>query len=102
LISKKFEKEIVFESSVLAWIRIRIEQKCWILILNKSIRILNPGSNQRKRNSGVGIEIPMPKPKFLRRNQNSDIENKIEIPISKSKFRRNFDKISSEFRFRRK
>jgi hypothetical protein len=30
LISKKFEKEIVFESSVLAWIRnwIRIEQKC--------------------------------------------------------------------------
>jgi hypothetical protein len=32
LISKKFEKEIVFESSVLAWIRIRIEQKCWIRI----------------------------------------------------------------------
>jgi hypothetical protein len=33
-IKKKFEKEIVFESSVLAWIRIRIEQKCWIRIHN--------------------------------------------------------------------
>jgi hypothetical protein len=32
LISKNFEKEIVFESSVLAWIRIRM----------KSIRIRNP------------------------------------------------------------
>jgi hypothetical protein len=50
LISKKFEKEIVFESSVLAWIRIRIrnriririEQKCWIQIRKKSIRIHNP------------------------------------------------------------
>jgi hypothetical protein len=42
LISKKLEKEIVLESSVLAWIRIRIEQKCWIRIRNKSIRILNP------------------------------------------------------------
>jgi hypothetical protein len=50
LISKKFEKEIVFESSVLAWIRIwiqiriRIEQKCWtrIRIRNKSIRIHDP------------------------------------------------------------
>jgi hypothetical protein len=44
-ISKKFEKEIVFESSVLAWIRIRIriEQKCWIRIRIKSIRIHNPG-----------------------------------------------------------
>jgi hypothetical protein len=42
LISKKFEKEIVFESSVLAWIRIRIEQKCWIRIRFKSIRIHNP------------------------------------------------------------
>jgi hypothetical protein len=48
LISKKFEKEIVFESSVLAWIRIRnwiriqIEQKCWILIRIESIRIHNP------------------------------------------------------------
>jgi hypothetical protein len=41
---KKFEKEIVFESSVLAWIRIRIEQKCWIRIRNKSIRIHNPDS----------------------------------------------------------
>jgi hypothetical protein len=28
MILKKFEKEIVFDSSVLAWIRIRIEQKC--------------------------------------------------------------------------
>jgi hypothetical protein len=45
LISKKFEKEIVFESSVLAWTRIRIEQKCWIRIRIKSIRIHNPGSN---------------------------------------------------------
>jgi predicted oxidoreductase len=47
LISKKFEKEIVFESSVLAWIRIRnrirIEQKCWIRIRKKLIRIHNPG-----------------------------------------------------------
>jgi hypothetical protein len=32
LILKKFEKDIVFESSVLAWIR--IEQKCWIRISN--------------------------------------------------------------------
>jgi hypothetical protein len=40
LISKNFEKEIVFESSVLAWIR--IEQKCWIRIRIKSIRIHNP------------------------------------------------------------
>jgi hypothetical protein len=44
LISKKFEKKIVFESSVLAW----IEQKCWIRIRirNKSIRIHNPGKSQ--------------------------------------------------------
>jgi hypothetical protein len=44
LILKKFEKEIVFESSVLAWIRnrIRIEQKCWFRIRIKSIRIHNP------------------------------------------------------------
>jgi hypothetical protein len=48
LISKKFEKKIVFESSVLAWIRIRIEKKCWIRIRiririrKKSIRIHNP------------------------------------------------------------
>jgi hypothetical protein len=39
LISKKFEKEIVFESSVLAWIRSRIELKCWIRIRIESIRI---------------------------------------------------------------
>jgi hypothetical protein len=45
---KKFEKEIVFESSVLAWIRsrvrirIRIELKCWIRIRIESIRIHNP------------------------------------------------------------
>jgi hypothetical protein len=49
LISKKVEKEIVFESSVLAWIRnrnrIRIEQKCWIRTRIKSIRIQNPESN---------------------------------------------------------
>jgi hypothetical protein len=44
LISTKFEKEIVFESSVLAWIRIRIrtELKCWIRIRIESIRIYNP------------------------------------------------------------
>jgi hypothetical protein len=45
-ISKKFQKEIVFESSVLAWIRIRnwirIEKKWWIRIRSKSIRIHNP------------------------------------------------------------
>jgi hypothetical protein len=51
LISKKFEIEIVFESSVSAWIRIRIrnririEQKCWIRIRIKSIRIHNLGKN---------------------------------------------------------
>jgi hypothetical protein len=39
LISKKCEKKIVFESSVLAWIRIRIEQKCCIRIRIESIRI---------------------------------------------------------------
>jgi hypothetical protein len=37
LILKKFEKEIVFKSYVLAWIRIRIEQKCWIRIHNPEI-----------------------------------------------------------------
>jgi hypothetical protein len=44
LIAKKFEKKIVFKSSVLAWIqiRIRIEQKCWIRIRIQSIRIHNP------------------------------------------------------------
>jgi hypothetical protein len=45
LISEKFENKIVFESSVLAWIRIRnrirINQKCWIRIRIKSIRIHN-------------------------------------------------------------
>jgi hypothetical protein len=55
LIFKKFEKEIIFESSVLAWIqfrnrirnwiRIRIAQKCWIRIRIKSIRIHNPAPN---------------------------------------------------------
>jgi hypothetical protein len=40
LIFLKVEKEIVFESSVLAWIR--IDQKCWIRIRNKSIRIYSP------------------------------------------------------------
>jgi hypothetical protein len=45
---KKFEKEIVFENSVLAWIRSRIririgiEPKCWIQISIESIRIHNP------------------------------------------------------------
>jgi hypothetical protein len=49
LISNKFEKEIVFESSVLAWnririrIRIRMDLKCYIRILIESIRIHNPG-----------------------------------------------------------
>jgi hypothetical protein len=46
LISNKFEEEIVFKSSVLAWIRIRnrirIELKCGIRIRKKSIRIHNP------------------------------------------------------------
>jgi hypothetical protein len=49
LISKKFEKEIVFESSVLAWSRsrIRIKLKCWIRIRIpiESIRIHNPEKN---------------------------------------------------------
>jgi hypothetical protein len=43
LISRKFEKEIVFESSVLAWIRIRIEQTCWIRIRIRKKSIHNPG-----------------------------------------------------------
>jgi hypothetical protein len=37
LISKKYENEIVFKSSVLAWIR------SWIRIRIESIRIHNPG-----------------------------------------------------------
>jgi hypothetical protein len=55
LISKKFEREIVFKSSVLAWIRIRnwirirIEQECWIRIRIKSIRIHNPAWKYKKR-----------------------------------------------------
>jgi hypothetical protein len=44
-ISKKFEKEIVFKSAVLAWIRNRIEQKCLIRIRIKSIWIHNPALN---------------------------------------------------------
>jgi hypothetical protein len=46
---QKFAKEIVFESSVLAWIRsririrIRIELKCWIRFRIESIRNHNPG-----------------------------------------------------------
>jgi hypothetical protein len=48
LISKKFEKEIVFESSVLAWIRIRIEPKCWIQIRIISIQIHNPAEFIKK------------------------------------------------------
>jgi hypothetical protein len=43
LISKKFEKEIVFETSVLAGILIRIELKCLIRNRIESIRIHNPG-----------------------------------------------------------
>jgi hypothetical protein len=48
----KFEKKIFFESSVLAWIRIRnrnwirIEQKCWIRIRIESIRIHHPAINK--------------------------------------------------------
>jgi hypothetical protein len=57
LISKKFEKEIVFESSVLAWIRIRnrirIEQKCWIRIRKKSIWIHSPVKNMGKFLSSI-------------------------------------------------
>jgi hypothetical protein len=46
LISKKFEKEIVLESSALAW----IQHFCsiQIRIRNKSIRIHNPGENKQK------------------------------------------------------
>jgi hypothetical protein len=43
LISKKCDKEIGFESCVLAWIRIRIELKCYIRIRIGSIQIHNPG-----------------------------------------------------------
>jgi hypothetical protein len=49
----KFEKEIVFESSVLAWIRnrilirIRIKLKSWIRIRIESIRIYNPVNSYR-------------------------------------------------------
>jgi hypothetical protein len=46
IFQKKFEKEIVFESSVLAWIQSRIRiwigLKCWIRIRIESIRIHNP------------------------------------------------------------
>jgi hypothetical protein len=49
LIFKKLEKEFFFESSVLAWIRIRIEQKCWIQIRIKSIRTHNPAVNNHSK-----------------------------------------------------
>jgi hypothetical protein len=57
MISNKFEKEIVFESSVLAWIWIRIrnwiriELKCWIHIRIRIelIRIHNPVFTPLKR-----------------------------------------------------
>jgi hypothetical protein len=42
---KKIWEKIVFESSVLTWIR--IEQKCWIRIHIKWIRIHNPDMNFR-------------------------------------------------------
>jgi hypothetical protein len=51
----KFEKEIVCESSVLAWIRIRIEQKCWIRI--KAIRIHNPGCNTYSTRMIINLSI---------------------------------------------
>jgi hypothetical protein len=40
--------------------------------------------------------------KNLNRNSYVEIESKIEILITKSKFRQNYDEISSEFRFSRK
>jgi hypothetical protein len=46
---------MVFKSSVLAWIRIRIEQKCWIRIRIKSIRIHNPGPSPVVRIFGALI-----------------------------------------------
>jgi hypothetical protein len=58
LISNKFEEEIVFESSGLAWIwsRIRIELKCWIRIRIESIRIHNPEKNiLAKKSFGILI-----------------------------------------------
>jgi hypothetical protein len=60
LISKKFEKKIVFKSSVLAWIRIRIriEKKCWIRIRKKSIRIHNPGTNAYRSLSVMEFSEP--------------------------------------------
>jgi hypothetical protein len=54
---KKFDQDIVFESSVLAWIRIRnwirirIEQKSWIRIRIESIRIHKPGLNPGRQHS---------------------------------------------------
>jgi hypothetical protein len=45
LISKKFEEKIVFDSSVLAWIRIRNWIRNWIRIRIESIRIQNPWFN---------------------------------------------------------
>jgi hypothetical protein len=59
LISKKFGKEIVFESSVLAWIRIRIEQKCWIQIRIKSIRIHNPAKKSAFFHRNFLIFLPL-------------------------------------------
>jgi hypothetical protein len=61
----KFDSNLDFKKiwerncSVLAWIRIRIEQKCWIRIRINSIRIHNPGfitthfyfwTNKKERN----------------------------------------------------
>jgi hypothetical protein len=85
LISKKFEKEIVFESSVLAWIRIRnrirIEQKCWIRIRNKSIWIHNPGLFivKKIRDPNKFIQDPGAKNTGSRiRNNGSGIDNNTE------------------------
>jgi hypothetical protein len=63
LISKKFEKEIVFESSVLAWIRIRnwirIEKKCWIRFRTgfKSNRIHNPAYKYRYQSKDFQVAL---------------------------------------------
>jgi hypothetical protein len=68
---KKFEKAVVFESSVLAWIQIRIKQKCWIRIRIKSIRIHNPAvciNNVVEiflKDSAVSMRLPKPLPRSI-------------------------------------
>jgi hypothetical protein len=70
---QNFRKEIVFESSVLAWIPIRIrnEQKCWIRIRIKSIRIHNPAFF----GTGAGEKKWIPVPVRILKSSTGVIDN---------------------------